>query len=114
MVLAGIIYRKEEIIKTIQSCVEYVSENCFYCNNCWKCLVAKKLQKEASEKNLKNFEKNGGLFNSFQENIQYLILFPTTRTVKMAAAIEVTLEEVKMTQEKNLFKNLQEHFDVLS
>ena len=57
MVLAGIIYRKEEIIGIIQDCVDFVSTHCFYCNSCWECLVAKKLQKEASEKNLKNTEK---------------------------------------------------------
>ena len=55
--LAGIIYRKEEIIKIIQDCVDYVCEHCFYCNSCWKCMVTKKLQKEASEKNLKSSEK---------------------------------------------------------
>ena len=51
--LVGFIENKESILKQIQDCVDYVATNCLYCNECWNCLVTKKLQKEASEKKLK-------------------------------------------------------------
>ena len=51
--LVGIIYSKESILEKIQDCVNHVSANCFYYNKCWNCLVTKKLQKEASKKELK-------------------------------------------------------------
>ena len=57
MLLVGVIYRKEKMLSIIWDCVEYVCEHCFYCTNCWECMVTKKLQKEASEKNLKNSDK---------------------------------------------------------
>ena len=55
--LVGVLYRKEELLEKIQDCVEYVSANCFYCNNCWNCLVTKKFRKDASEKKLKTSDK---------------------------------------------------------
>ena len=55
--LVGVLYRKGQILDKIQDCVDYVSANCFYCNKCWHCFVTKKLQKEASKKNLKSSEK---------------------------------------------------------
>ena len=47
------IEKKEYVLKHIQNCIDYVAANCFYCNNCWYCLVTKKLQKESDKENLK-------------------------------------------------------------
>ena len=47
------IERREDILKQVKGCVDYVAANCFYCKNCWYCLVTKKLQKEADKKGLK-------------------------------------------------------------
>ena len=55
--VVGIIYKKEEILSKIQDCVNFVSANCFYCNDCWQCHVTKDLQKEASKKKLKTSDK---------------------------------------------------------
>ena len=52
------IERREEVLKQIQRCVDYVGANCFYCNNCWNCLVTKKLQNEASKKGIKSFNSD--------------------------------------------------------
>ena len=49
----GIIYSKESVLEQIQDCVDKVTTNCFYCNQCWNCTVTKKPQKEASKKKLK-------------------------------------------------------------
>ena len=48
------IQEKEYVIKQIQNCVDHVECHCFYCNNCWYCLVTKKLQREADKKKLKS------------------------------------------------------------
>ena len=52
------IEKREEVLKQIQRCVDYVGANCFYCNECWNCLVTKKLQKEADKKGIKLFNSN--------------------------------------------------------
>ena len=52
----SMIIGKEYVLKEIQACVDYVCANCFFCDNCWKCLVTKKLQKEAAKKKLKSSE----------------------------------------------------------
>ena len=80
--LVGALNRKEEILNKIQDCVDYVSANCFYCNNCWHCLVTKKFQKEASKKKLKTSTNSGGRLNGKLVKILLLFLFLIRLVIK--------------------------------
>ena len=53
-----IIERREEVLKQIERCIDYVGANCFYCNKCWYCHVTKTLQREASKKGIKTFNSD--------------------------------------------------------
>ena len=56
--LVGIIESRESILRQIEQCINYVSQNCFYCNNCSECSVTSKLQKQSNKKGLKTFNKH--------------------------------------------------------
>ena len=58
MSLYYVIEKREEILKKIEECVDFVGDNCFYCNKCWHCRVTKMLQREASKKGLKSFNSD--------------------------------------------------------
>ena len=54
----GIIESREFILRQIEQCINYVSQNCFDCNNCWECSVTSKLQNKSNKKGLKTFNKH--------------------------------------------------------
>ena len=64
MSLYYVIEKREEILKKIEECVDYVGANCFYYNKCWQCRVTKILQREASKKGMKTCKKGMKIFNS--------------------------------------------------
>ena len=53
-----IIEKREEILEKIDQAFDFVSLSCFFCNGCWRCCVARKLQKESVRVGIKTFNSD--------------------------------------------------------
>ena len=53
-----IIEKREKILEKIDQAFDCVSLNCFFCNVCWPCCVARKLQKESVRIGIKTFNSD--------------------------------------------------------
>ena len=53
-----IVKKREEILEKIDLAFEFVSLNCFFCNVCWHCCVARELQKESVRIGIRTFNSS--------------------------------------------------------
>ena len=53
-----IIEKREEILQKSDQAFEFVSINCFFCNVCRRCCVARELQKESSRIGIRTFNSD--------------------------------------------------------
>ena len=54
-VIVGYITNRNEIESQLKSCIDFVSQKCYYCGNCWECQVTKTFQIEIEKKGFKTF-----------------------------------------------------------
>ena len=54
-VICGYMINRDEIESQYKDCVEWVSTNCYFCKECWKCDVTKTFGIEIEKKGFKTF-----------------------------------------------------------
>ena len=53
-----IVEKREEILEKIDQAFAFVGLNCFFCNVCWHCCVARELQKESARIGIRTFNSD--------------------------------------------------------